>query len=71
MSSVQDFYNFMQDSDQDPVSTTATTALARATGRSANRYARYLSSKASNGDIGSLMNGVIRQKLMIIPKNVR
>lgn len=61
---MQDFYNFLLDAEQDPVSTTTT---------SMNRYARYLSSKASttDGGIDSLMNGVIREKLGIIPKNVR
>ncbi|XP_020275789.1 serine carboxypeptidase-like 51 isoform X2 [Asparagus officinalis] len=64
-----DFYNFLLDSDQDPVSTTT---LSMTMGTSMNRYARYLSSKAdsSNGDIDQLMNGVIKQKLKIIPKNV-
>jgi len=64
-----DFYNFLRDSDQDPVSTTS---VALAMGTSMNRYSRYLSSKASsNGGISELMNGVIRQKLKIIPKDVR
>lgn len=36
-----------------------------------NRYSRYLSSKvSSNGDISTIMNGVIRKKLKIIPKDV-
>ena len=66
---MQDFYNFLLDSDQDPASTTT---VALAMGTSMNRYARYLSSKASsNGGLSELMNGVIRQKLKIIPKDVR
>lgn len=64
-----DFYNFLLDSDQDPVSMAS---LALKMGRSMNRYSRYLSSKAdsSNGGIDELMNGIIRKKLKIIPKDV-
>ncbi|ONK79638.1 uncharacterized protein A4U43_C01F8410 [Asparagus officinalis] len=63
-----DFYNFMLDSGEDPVST-STVSLAM--GTSMSKYATYLSSKASsNGDINQLMNGVIKQKLKIIPKDV-
>lgn len=39
-----------------------------------NRYSRYLNSlrvfPGGDGDLGTLMDGVIRKKLKIIPKNV-
>lgn len=71
---VQDFYNFLLDSGMDPVSLTASTL---AVGASMRKYSRYLSAHKSStpdgdgdGDVGSLMNGVIKKKLKIIPENV-
>ncbi|RZR92947.1 hypothetical protein BHM03_00021323 [Ensete ventricosum] len=66
-----DFYNFLLDSGSDPVSLTA--AAAEASRKlSLKMYPTYLSSKASTSpDISGLMNGVIKEKLKIIPKNVR
>ncbi|KAL5995865.1 hypothetical protein ACLOJK_025937 [Asimina triloba] len=62
-----DFYNFLLDAGNDPVSSVAT-ALSDGM---VMKYSSYLSSKySSDGDTYSFMNGVIRQKLKIIPKNV-
>ncbi|XP_073282738.1 serine carboxypeptidase-like 51, partial [Primulina huaijiensis] len=67
-----DFYNFLLDSGMDPVSlTTSEQSQHIAT----KRYSRYLNSlRSTTGgdvDIDSLMNGVIKKKLKIIPKNVQ
>ncbi|VFQ77817.1 unnamed protein product [Cuscuta campestris] len=64
-----DFYNFMLDSDMDPLSMTASQqALAL------KRYSAYLESHKSSpgGDdrLSTLMNGAIKNKLKIIPANV-
>ncbi|XP_068645750.1 serine carboxypeptidase-like 51 [Aristolochia californica] len=64
-----DFYNFLLDSERDPLSSTAMEVSNLVVMR---KYSRYLSSKVSSaGDLGSIMNGVIREKLEIIPKDVR
>ncbi|CAI0452735.1 unnamed protein product [Linum tenue] len=64
-----DFYNFMLDSGMDPVSMTAAELLLGKTRRS---YARYLSSPGEDGvDIDTLMNGVIKKKLGIIPEKLQ
>ncbi|KAK8945575.1 Serine carboxypeptidase-like 51 [Platanthera guangdongensis] len=75
-----DFYNFLLDEAMDPLAVTSTESGAAAAGvatqsmeKMAMRgHSRYLSSGAdsSNGDIGDLMNGAIKKKLGIIPKNV-
>ncbi|XP_073144282.1 serine carboxypeptidase-like 51 [Henckelia pumila] len=66
-----DFYNFLLDSGMDPVSLT-TSELSQHIAM--KRYSRYLNSLRStaggDGDIDSLMNGVIKKKLKIIPKDV-
>ncbi|KDP43941.1 hypothetical protein JCGZ_05408 [Jatropha curcas] len=66
-----DFYNFLLDSEMDPVSLTTAELLQ---GIAMKRYKRYLNSIRStpggDGDIYSLMNGVIRKKLGVIPNNV-
>nr|XP_018677012.1 PREDICTED: serine carboxypeptidase-like 51 isoform X4 [Musa acuminata subsp. malaccensis] len=65
-----DFYNFLLDSGSDPVSLTAAAEASRKL--SLKMYPTYLSSKASTSpDISGLMNGLIKEKLKIIPKNVR
>ncbi|KAJ8622821.1 hypothetical protein MRB53_031350 [Persea americana] len=62
-----DFYNFMLDSGSDPLALKATGLLQGIL----MKYSNYLPSKdSSNGGLNSLMNGVIREKLKIIPKNV-
>ncbi|XP_075519973.1 serine carboxypeptidase-like 51 [Primulina tabacum] len=67
-----DFYNFLLDSGMDPVSLT-TSELSQHIAM--KRYSRYLNSlRSTTGgdvDIDSLMNGVIKKKLKIIPKNVQ
>ncbi|KAL8057724.1 hypothetical protein ABFX02_04G202600 [Erythranthe guttata] len=67
-----DFYNFLLDSGMDPVSMTASELTQQI---AIKRYSRYLNSLRSvtpdgDGDIDSLMNGVIKKKLKIIPANV-
>ncbi|RAL37512.1 hypothetical protein DM860_000206 [Cuscuta australis] len=64
-----DFYNFMLDSDMDPLSVAASQqALAL------KRYSAYLeprrSSPGGDGRLSTLMNGAIKNKLGIIPANV-
>ncbi|CAK7332115.1 unnamed protein product [Dovyalis caffra] len=65
-----DFYNFLLDSGVDPVSLTA--ELSKNIARKS--YSGYLSSLRSLpaggvGDLESIMNGVIKRKLKIIPAN--
>ncbi|EOY33649.1 Serine carboxypeptidase-like 51 [Theobroma cacao] len=68
-----DFYNFLLDSGSGPL---ALTSSAISNGIFAvKRYSRYLSSLRvspgnDGGDLDSLMNGVIKKKLKIIPANV-
>ncbi|XXG79526.1 hypothetical protein AAC387_Pa09g0574 [Persea americana] len=63
-----DFYNFMLDSGGDSGSMTSMGLSDRI---SMKKYSSYLSSKDSSyGDFSSFMNGVIKKKLRIIPKNV-
>lgn len=69
-----DFYNFLLDSGSDPVS--LTTAAAELSQKNAMKsYSRYISSQRSSlpgdgvGDLDSIMNGVIKRKLKIIPAN--
>ena len=58
----------------DPVS--SLTAIEMSKGLAIKRYSRYLSSLRStpagdgDGDLDTLMNGVIKKKLQIIPQNV-
>lgn len=48
------------------------TSMGLSDGISMKKYSSYLSSKDSSyGDFSSFMNGVIKKKLRIIPKNVR
>ena len=67
----QDFYNFLLDSGMDPVSLSASELSQQI---SIRRYSRYLNSlrrdtPGGDGDINTLMNGVIKKKLNI-PQNV-
>ncbi|MQL91416.1 hypothetical protein Taro_024032 [Colocasia esculenta] len=62
-----DMYNFLLDEAMDPISL-KTVELPRSIAM--RKYAKYLGSKlASGGDLDSLMNGPIKGKLKIIPKN--
>ncbi|KAI5322505.1 hypothetical protein L3X38_031577 [Prunus dulcis] len=72
-----DFYNFLLDSGMDPVSSLATIEVSK--GIALKKYSRYLSSLRSSssaaggdgvGDLDTLLNGVIKKKLKIIPDNV-
>ena len=71
---LQDFYNFLFDDGNGPISATKQfKGLAQI-----DRYSRYLSTKkfstagagGSDVDLDSLMNGPIKKKLQIIPENV-
>ncbi|PIA43536.1 hypothetical protein AQUCO_01900137v1 [Aquilegia coerulea] len=65
-----DFYNFMLDFDNDPIEGTTNEASRRT---STERYSKYLDSSRSlstSDDLPTLMDGVIREKLKIIPTNV-
>ncbi|KAH0457130.1 hypothetical protein IEQ34_015037 [Dendrobium chrysotoxum] len=70
-----DFYNFLLDAAMDPLGMTSAESTAAATLSSVKMtmrgYSRYLSSKTvSTVSLDDLMNGVIKNKLKIIPKNV-
>ncbi|XP_051134497.1 serine carboxypeptidase-like 51 [Andrographis paniculata] len=66
-----DFYNFLLDSNMDPISLTNSELSEKF---SLRRYSRYLNSlratPGGDGDLDSLMNGVVKKKLRIIPSNV-
>ncbi|CAL9167718.1 unnamed protein product [Musa hybrid cultivar] len=64
-----DFYNFLLDTASDPLLKTEVQESRKLT---METYATYLSSKAATSavDTSSFMNGVIREKLKIIPKSV-
>ncbi|KAK9939970.1 hypothetical protein M0R45_016649 [Rubus argutus] len=75
-SSNVDFYNFLLDSGMDPVSSVTAIELSKRN-IALNRYSRYLGSlrkstlsPGGEGDLDTLMNGVIKRKLKIIPNNV-
>lgn len=75
-SSNVDFYNFLLDSGMDPVSSVTAIELSKRN-IALNRYSRYLGSRRKStlspggeGDLDTLMNGVIKRKLKIIPNNV-
>ncbi|KAL3622904.1 Serine carboxypeptidase-like 51 [Castilleja foliolosa] len=66
-----DFYNFLLDSGMDPVSSTALELSQKISYKRYSRYLNYLrSTPGGDGDLDSLMNGVIKKKLKIIPNNV-
>ncbi|BAT90485.1 Serine carboxypeptidase-like 51 [Vigna angularis] len=69
-----DFYNFLEDAGSDDV---ATLELALYKKISMKRYSRYLTSLRSRSrtpggadDLDTLLNGVIKKRLKIIPENV-
>lgn len=59
---MQDVYNFLLDTGMDPV--------VAASSSPAPEYSRYLESKSVGDSIQEAMNGAIKQKLRIIPKDV-
>ncbi|XP_073105800.1 serine carboxypeptidase-like 51 isoform X1 [Elaeis guineensis] len=63
-----DFYNFLRDAGSYPISGMAVALSDKIDMKKG--YSMYLSSNASSVDLASLMNGVIKEKIKIIPKNV-
>lgn len=63
-------YNFLLDSGMDPVSTDSTAGGSSSTSLQAMKYSAYLGSQDSGSNtIDGIMNGVVKQKLKIIPKD--
>ncbi|KAI3997175.1 hypothetical protein MKX01_009019 [Papaver californicum] len=70
-----DFYNFMLDSANDPLEATVTSLESSKAAASFLKYSTYLGTSSKftpggDGDVHTLMNGAIKAKLKIIPKNV-
>jgi len=65
-------YNFLLDDGMDLLSAD-TPAGSSPNNIQALRYSTYLGSRDSNGSntIGGIMNGVIKEKLKIIPKDLK
>uniref|UniRef100_A0A0D9Z8F9 Carboxypeptidase n=1 Tax=Oryza glumipatula TaxID=40148 RepID=A0A0D9Z8F9_9ORYZ len=72
-----DMYNFLLDSGMDPVSADLPAASSSSPSSSSAqlmKYSTYLSSQAADSGsntIDDIMNGVIKEKLKIIPKNLK
>ncbi|EOA28419.1 hypothetical protein CARUB_v10024625mg [Capsella rubella] len=71
-----DFYNFLLDAAMDPVSLTTSLETKKKSNR-IKKYSSYLNGLRSlsdveeqEGDLNTLMNGVIKKKLKIIPKDL-
>lgn len=64
---LQDLYNFLLDRAMDPV------APSSASNLQLTRYSEYLASKAmtsgSNNTVEGVLNGAVKEKLKIIPKD--
>ena len=73
----QDVYNFLLDSGMDPVSADTPAAGSSSPTPSnvqALRYSTYLGSQdtaGSSNTIDGIMNGVIKEKLKIVPKDLK
>uniref|UniRef100_A0ACD5YF02 Uncharacterized protein n=1 Tax=Avena sativa TaxID=4498 RepID=A0ACD5YF02_AVESA len=71
-----DMYNFMLDSGMDPVAAVdlpATSSSPTSSNAQVMKYSTYLGSNQQEADsntLGGIMNGVIKEKLKIIPKDV-
>ena len=64
-------YNFLLDSGMDPVSVDSSTGSSLSN-LQVKKYSTYLSSQdSSSNTIDGIMNGVIREKLKIIPKDFK
>ncbi|KAI3923473.1 hypothetical protein MKW92_052484 [Papaver armeniacum] len=67
-----DFYNFLLDSTNDPLSLSTSYSSKE---EPLERYSKYLDSKMSSSgnsfDLAGFMNGIIKKKLRIIPDNVK
>ncbi|CAN6300652.1 unnamed protein product [Urochloa humidicola] len=71
-----DVYNFLLDSGMDPVSTPVDSSIGSSLSLGnlqAKKYSTYLSSQdsSSSNTIDGIMNGVIKEKLKIIPKDFK
>nr|CAB3495705.1 unnamed protein product [Digitaria exilis] len=68
-----DVYNFLLDSGMDPVSSVDTSTGSSLSNLQAKKYSTYLadSQDSSTNTIDSIMNGVIKDKLKIIPKDFK
>jgi hypothetical protein len=70
-------YNFLLDSGMDPVSadlSAASSSSPSSSNAQLMKYSTYLSSQAADSGsntIDGIMNGVIKEKLKIIPKNLK
>ncbi|CAN6325009.1 unnamed protein product [Urochloa humidicola] len=66
-----DMYNFLLDSGMDPVSADTPTGMSSSNVQ-ALRYATYLGSQDSDSNtIDGIMNGVVKEKLKIVPKDLK
>ncbi|KAG0498672.1 hypothetical protein HPP92_003363 [Vanilla planifolia] len=66
-----DFYNFLLDNGMDPLGSMAIPSTLSSGKMTMKGYSSYLSSKyTSKVSLDDLMNGVIKQKLKIIPKDM-
>ncbi|CAL4914740.1 unnamed protein product [Urochloa decumbens] len=66
-----DMYNFLLDSGMDPVSADTPTGSSPSNVQ-ALRYATYLGSQDSDSNtIDDIMNGVVKEKLKIVPKDLK
>jgi serine carboxypeptidase 1 len=73
---LQDVYNFMLDAGMDPVAAAdlpATSSSPAPTNVQAMKYSTYLGGSlgTDSNTLGGIMNGVIKEKLKIIPKDVQ
>ena len=69
---LQDVYNFMLDSGMDPVPAVDLPATSSSSNAQVMKYSTYLGGgqEADSNTIEGIMNGVVKQKLKIIPKDV-
>ncbi|KAL1827727.1 hypothetical protein DCAR_0206916 [Daucus carota subsp. sativus] len=67
-----DFYNFLLDSAFDPLSTTTVELSQKVKSKRNSRYLASLRSvPGGEADLNTLMNGVLKEKLKIIPEDVQ
>ncbi|GJN31687.1 hypothetical protein PR202_gn00011 [Eleusine coracana subsp. coracana] len=67
-----DVYNFLLDSGMDPVSTDSATTGSTTSSLQAIKYSAYLGGQDSGSNtIDGIMNGVVKQKLKIVPMDHR
>jgi serine carboxypeptidase 1 len=63
-------YNFLLDNGMDPVSATSSSSSSACTFQAMKKYSAHLGTQDSGSNtIDGIMNGVVKQKLKIIPKN--